>query len=101
MDQQLAASPRHGGEIQQTVGRDLEKQARDAFIISIFSFFCCPIVLGIIAIIQGANVNKQLTKMGKPHNGLATAAIVLGIVALFIMVLVVFIHLATMPRMGG
>jgi hypothetical protein len=99
LDAQLAATRRGPGRVQQIVGRDLEKQSRDAFIMSLFAIFCCPIVLGPIAIIQGANVNKQLSQMGKPHNGLATAAIVLGIVALVFMVLMIFIQAAAGARL--
>ena len=98
LDAQLAATRRGQDRVVVRAGRDLEKQARDAFLISLFSIFCCPIILGPIAIIQGANVNKALTQMGKQHNGLATAAIVLGIISLVIMVIWIFVSQA-MPNL--
>lgn len=98
LDQQLAATRRHGPRARVVVVRDIEKQARDAFIVSIFAIFCCQIVLGPIAIIQGAHVNKQLDLMGEPRNGLATAAVVLGIVSLVILVVGVFINVAGHAR---
>ncbi len=64
---------------------DLERKARDAFIISLFGLFifCFGFILGPIAIIQGIQVNKEFHRNGLPSNGLATASIVLGILDVF------------------
>jgi len=99
LDAQLAATRRSQERVSVRAGRDLDKQARDAFLISLFSIFCCPIILGPISIIQGANVNKALSQMGKPHNGLATAAIILGIISLVLMLIWIFVSQA-MPNLN-
>jgi hypothetical protein len=86
LDAQLAASRRGPGSVQgpNAILQDLERKARDAFIISLFGLFvfCLGFILGPIAIIQGVQVNKEFSKLGKPANGLATAAIIIGIMAI-------------------
>lgn len=86
LDAQLAASRRGYGAVQgpNAVLQDLERKARDAFIISLFGLFvfCLGFILGPIAIIQGVQVNKEFAKLGKPSNGMATAAVIIGIFAI-------------------
>ena len=86
LDAQLAASRRGQGALQgpNAIVQDLERKARDAFIISLFGLFvfCLGFILGPIAIIQGVQVNKEFSKLGKPSNGMATAAVIIGIFAI-------------------
>jgi hypothetical protein len=56
----------------------LNSKGKYALILSLLSFFCCP--LGIFGIISGARTNSKLRALGAPSNGLATAGLVLGIV---------------------
>ena len=65
-------------------GADYEryaKQAKTALICGIISLFCAGLVLGIVAIVQGAQASKSLKSIGAP-SGNATAGIILGIIGI-------------------
>ena len=57
------------------------KQAKTALICGIISLFCAGMILGIVAIVQGAQASKSLKSIGAP-TGNATAGIILGIIGL-------------------
>jgi hypothetical protein len=86
LDQTLAATRRPAGPSSVVnVVAELERKARDAFIISLFGLFvfCLGFILGPIAIYQGVQANKELSRNKLPANGLATAAIIIGILDVF------------------
>jgi hypothetical protein len=89
LDPQLAKTRRQQAQAVKGAAqaKNLDKMARDAFIISLIGLLCfCGIITGPIAIIQGVNVNKQLKKAGRSQNGLATAAIIIGIVSIVVLI---------------
>jgi predicted RNA-binding Zn-ribbon protein involved in translation (DUF1610 family) len=99
LDEKLAAERRQSSPTQQAgtvIVMDLERKARDSLIIGLFGLFvvCLGFILGPVAIIQGINVNKEYSKLGRPANGMATAAIVLGCLAIVGFVVFVFLQSA-------
>lgn len=57
---------------------ELNTRATTAFILAVIGLFVC--VMGPVAAMLAAGVNRELAKLGRAPSGMATAALVLGIV---------------------
>lgn len=83
---------------------ELRRKSRDALIFSILGLFCC-MLLSIVGLVRGISVNRELSRMGYPKNGLATAAVVIGWVSIGLFLAGVLIELimglAMSPGGGG
>jgi predicted RNA-binding Zn-ribbon protein involved in translation (DUF1610 family) len=71
----------------------LHSQGTTAFVLSLIGLLgglaCAPIgILTIIGLILGATTNSGLRKLGQPYSGLATAAVIIGALALVILLAV-------------
>ena len=64
------------------------KEAREAMIYSIVGLFCCGIILGPVGLVKGLNAQKSMAATGNfEGKGMATAAVIIGIIATVIHVL--------------
>jgi hypothetical protein len=62
----------------------------------VVGFFVCGVVLGPLATVLGVLARRRLRAAGEPGEGLATAAIVLGVIV-FVLNIVVLIYVFTNP----
>lgn len=70
-------------------------EANTALILGIIGFFCCGVILGIIAIVKGNTALKIIEREPqRPGRGKAIAGIVLGIIDLVLHLLVTLIRLS-------
>jgi predicted RNA-binding Zn-ribbon protein involved in translation (DUF1610 family) len=73
----------------------LQSQGTTAFVLSLIGLIgglaCVPIgVLTIVGLIMGATANSGLRKIGQPYSGMATAAIIIGVISV-VLVAAVFL----------
>lgn len=68
-------------------------EAKTAMICSIVGIFCCGIILGPIGLIKGLNAQKAMQASGNfEGKGMATAAVVCGIIAIVLFVVGVVVQ---------
>jgi len=71
------------------------KDAQTAMILAIVGIFCCGIILGPVAIVKGNNAKKSMQASGNfEGQGMATAAVIIGIIALILHGLGLIINIA-------
>jgi hypothetical protein len=76
-------------------GQSFEKDARTAMILGIVGIFCCGIILGPIALIQGMKAKKNMQASGNlTGQGMATAGIICGIVAIVLSIIGIIVNVA-------
>ena len=92
---QYGYTPQHVGYAGGYTGESFAKQAKEALIYSIVAFFCCGIILGPIGLIKGLNAQKGMAATGNYEGkGLATAAIVCGIIATILNIIGLIVQVA-------
>ena len=81
------------GGYSQSQGVSYASEAKTAMILSIVGMLCCGI-LGIIGLIQGINVQKKMAESGNYEGkGMATAAVVCGVISIVFMVVSIFVRI--------
>ncbi len=84
-----APMPGYGGMFDNGAVADLKSDAKKALILSIVSFFCCGVILGSLSIYYGVNARNGLRNYGvEDGQGMALAAIIIGIISVVLNVLV-------------
>ncbi len=67
-----------------------------SLIFGIVSWFFCPLVGGIVAVISGRMAQSQIKRSGEGGGGMATAGVVLGYINIFAVILIAIFWLVVL-----